>query len=114
MEVKVKPGSKAADIYKSARAIEKYYCNFGLNPVYREQLEEAGLEISGTDQGGEARIMELPRHPFFLGTLFVPQANSTRENPHPIVLGFLQTTVECAVSGLLNGGGLGSADQSAV
>ncbi len=114
MEVKVKPGSKAADIYKSARAIEKYYCNFGLNPAYREQLEDAGLEISGTDQGGEARIMELPRHPFFLGTLFVPQANSTRENPHPIVRGFLRVAAERAMSGLLSGGGLGSTHQSAV
>jgi CTP synthase (UTP-ammonia lyase) len=90
MEVNVKPGSKAAQIYRTARAIEKYYCNFGLNPAYQEQLERAGLEISGTDPLGEARIMELPGHSFFLGTLFVPQASSTRENPHPIVLQWLR------------------------
>lgn len=90
MEVKVKPGSKAAQIYRSTQAIEKYYCNFGLNPAYQEQLERAGLEISGTDSAEEARIIELPGHPFFLGTLFVPQANSTRENPHPVVLQWLR------------------------
>jgi len=91
LEVNVKPGSKAAEIYQSSHAAEKYYCNFGLNPAYREQLEGAGLNISGTDQAGEARIIELPTHPFFLGTLYVPQANSTREKPHPIVLEFLRT-----------------------
>lgn len=90
LEVNIKPGSKAAGIYQSAQAIEKYYCNFGLNPDYANPLEEAGLKISGTDATGEVRIMELPEHPFFLGTLFVPQTNSTKEQPHPILLGFLK------------------------
>jgi CTP synthase (UTP-ammonia lyase) len=90
MEVNVKGGSQAAHIYGNTHAIEKYYCNFGLNPAYQDQLKHAGLEISGTDSGEEARIVELPGHPFFLGTLFVPQASSTREKPHPIVLEWLR------------------------
>jgi CTP synthase (UTP-ammonia lyase) len=90
MNVRVKPGTQAADIYQDTRASERYYCNFGLNPAYQEQLERAGLEISGTDSAEEARIIELPGPPFFLGTLFVPQANSTREKPHPIVLEWLR------------------------
>jgi CTP synthase (UTP-ammonia lyase) len=91
MEVRVKPGTQAAAIYRDTRVTERYYCNFGLNPAYEEQLVRAGLEISGTDQGGEARIMELSSHPFFIGTLFVPQANSSKEKPHPIVLAFLRS-----------------------
>jgi CTP synthase (UTP-ammonia lyase) len=96
MEVNLKPGSRAAQIYRTTQAIEKYYCNFGLNPVYQEQLERAGLEISGTDSLDEVRIMELPGHPFFLGTLFVPQASSTKENPHPIVLQWLRAAAQQA------------------
>jgi len=92
MQVNVKPGSRAAKIYKNSRASERYYCNFGLNPAYQEQLQHAGLAISGADEAGEARIMELSEHPFFLGTLFVPQANSTRGNPHPIVVEFLRAS----------------------
>lgn len=42
--------------------------------------------VSGVDADGEVRIMEL--HPFFIGTLFVPQARSVRGQPHPIVLEF--------------------------
>jgi CTP synthase (UTP-ammonia lyase) len=90
MEISVDPNSRAAEIYKGSLAIEKYYCNFGLNPAYQEQLKEAGLRISGTDQAGEARIVELPAHPFFFGTLFVPQANSSKNHPHPIVVEFLR------------------------
>ena len=91
MEVSLKPGTQAADIYRNTRATERYYCNFGRNPAYEDQLVGAGLEISGTDQTGEARITELPSHPFFIGTLFVPQANSAKGKPHPIVLAFLRS-----------------------
>jgi CTP synthase (UTP-ammonia lyase) len=88
MEVRLKPGTKAATVYQSERAAEKYYCNFGLNSAYRKQLETAGLAISGTDDAGEVRIMELTSHPFFIGTLFVPQASSTKNLPHPMILEF--------------------------
>ena len=90
MEVRIKPGTQAAAMYDSHRATEHYYCNFGLNPAYEDDLANAGLCISGDDEAGEARIIELPSHPFFLGTLFVPQANSTNERPHPAILAFVR------------------------
>ena len=73
--------------------MEKFYCNFGLNPEYQGQLEARGLEITGKDQNGEARILELAGHPFYVGTLFVPQASSAAGNPHPLVLEFCRTAV---------------------
>lgn len=88
MEVRLQPGSRAAGAYGVERAMERYYCNFGLNPRYQEALKHAGLVVSGVDADGEVRIMELPSHPFFIGTLFVPQARSVRGQPHPMVLEF--------------------------
>lgn len=88
MEINVKPGSKAAVACQSTRLSEKFYCNFGLNPEYEDQLTKDGMQITGTDQNGEARILELDAHPFFLGTLFVPQAKSVTGNPHPLILEF--------------------------
>ena len=41
MEVAIKPGSKAAAAFQTERAMEAYYCNFGLNPEYQEQVERA-------------------------------------------------------------------------
>jgi CTP synthase (UTP-ammonia lyase) len=88
MEVILKPGSKAAVACRAERSTEAYYCNFGLNPAYQEQLEHAGLEITGRDESGEARILELASHPFYMGTLFVPQARSEPGKPHPLILEF--------------------------
>lgn len=94
MEVCVRPGSKAAAIYQSTRSTEAYYCNFGLNPEYRESLEQAGLTITGVDQDGEARIAEIGSHRFFMGTLFVPQARMTGEQPHPLIMAFCRAALE--------------------
>lgn len=87
-------GSQIAAIYGSLTAIERYYCNFGVNPEYVSRLKSNLLQVTGSDSEGELRVIELPNHPFFIGTLFVPQARSTSKNPHPIVTTFLKTVIE--------------------
>jgi CTP synthase (UTP-ammonia lyase) len=94
LPIRLKPGSRAASFYGATEIVESYYCNFGLNPAYREPLEAAGLVISGWDDTeadpatAEARVIELPEHPFFLATLFVPQTASTPERPHRLIDAF--------------------------
>jgi CTP synthase (UTP-ammonia lyase) len=51
------------------------------------------LVISGRDLNGEIRIIEIHPHPFFVGTLFVPQSQSRELMPHPLVTGFLQAVL---------------------
>ena len=84
----VVPGSRAAALYGGAPAVEDYRCNYGVNPEYHPALEAAGLHLSGFGEDGELRIVELPGHPFFLATLFLPQIRSTPERPHPFLRGF--------------------------
>jgi CTP synthase (UTP-ammonia lyase) len=96
MPLELKAGSVAALIYGKSRVEEHYYCNFGLNPQYQSALELAGMKITGWDEGQEARIFELADHPFFVATLFVPQARSTPEDPHPIVRSFVSMSLRRA------------------
>lgn len=93
-EVAVAAGSRAHAAYGTTTATERYYCNFGLNPEKEEALTAGGLRISGRDHTGEARIVELVDHPFFVGTLFVPQVASTLEAPHPLVTAYLRSALE--------------------
>lgn len=85
--------SKTYSIYNKNKIKEKYYCNFGLNPEFQQQFEDFGFKIVGSDKHREARILELQNHPFFIATLFVPQDNSTLENPHKLVTEFLKVVV---------------------
>jgi CTP synthase (UTP-ammonia lyase) len=85
--------SKVFSIFERERIYEKYYCNFGLNPKYQQELDENGFRVVGIDAHQEARILELKNHPFFIATLFVPQDNSTQDQPHKLVTAFLKTTL---------------------
>jgi CTP synthase (UTP-ammonia lyase) len=96
MEVSIAAGSRAARVFGAERSMEAFYCNFGLNPIYQGALQSAGLNITGIDQNGEARIVELPDHPFFFGTLFVPQARSRPGTPHPLVAGLCRAAIDRA------------------
>jgi CTP synthase (UTP-ammonia lyase) len=84
------PGTRAAALYGTRESIEAYYCNYGLNPEYRRRLEAAGMVTSGTGSEGEVRIVELANHPFFVATLFLPQARSSAARPHPLIVGYTE------------------------
>jgi CTP synthase (UTP-ammonia lyase) len=78
-------------IYGAGDVTERYYCRFGLNPLHRPALEDAGLRVAGVDQAdGDVRILRLADHRFFVATLFVPQTASTLARPHPLVTAFVR------------------------
>ena len=85
------PGSQAQGIYAKNEATEIFACNYGLNSVFEEQIRSKELRVSGYAEDGTARIVELPGHPFFISTLFVPQAASQSGNPHPLIVAYLES-----------------------
>jgi CTP synthase (UTP-ammonia lyase) len=93
-EVKIVPGTRAAKVYGAKNIMERFYCNYGLNPEKRKDIEAAGLRISGHDNGGEVRILEIPKARFYFATLYVPQASTKAEKPHPMITGMLKAAQE--------------------
>ena len=83
------PGTRAAGLYGVESAVEDYFCSYGLSPEYRPRMEQSGLRVSGVDEEGEPRIVELDGHPFFVATLFCFQTRSRPDEPHPLVAGFV-------------------------
>jgi len=92
-KILLSPGSRAFGIYKRTQTLERFYCNYGLNPSCRTEVEQAGLRPSGFDDSGAVRILELPKARFFLATLFVPQVSSSEDRPHPMFLALLEAAV---------------------
>lgn len=86
--VTIRPGTRAASLYGVTSAEEDFFCRYGVNPAWADRLQDAGLRVGGVGDDGEMRIVELPDHPFFLLTLFLPQARSSAA-PHPVLVGFL-------------------------
>jgi CTP synthase (UTP-ammonia lyase) len=90
--VSIAPGTLAASLYRASETTEPFYCTYGLNTAYKDRLEESGMRFSGSDADGVARILEIPSHPFFLATLYVPQARQTDNDPHPVLAGLVSAS----------------------
>lgn len=90
LPITLTPGSHLARIYGATATTERYCCNFGVNPAYAEIIKASPMKIVAADAEGEIRAIEHPSHPFFIGTLFVPQLHSTAAQPHPLITAFTE------------------------
>ena len=98
MTITLAPGSMLTRIYGQTTAREQYLCNFGVNPQYVDILRSGPMKVVGADAEGVIRAVELPGHPFFLGTLFMPQLGSTPSQPHPVVSAFVRACSQVAMA----------------
>ena len=87
------PDSLVARAYGTTTAKERYYCNFGVNPDSIDVLRRSPLRIAASDDEGQVRAVELVDHPFFVGTLFIPQMSSTLERPHSLMIAFVRAAM---------------------
>lgn len=83
--VRAEPGSLAEAALGAERSTERYHCSYGPAPRHLPALTAHGLRLSGHDEDGQVRVVELPGHPFFLATLFQPELRGDGSRPHPIV-----------------------------
>ena len=87
--VYISPDTLAYKIYRKEKAQEIFNCNYGFNDIYQKELNQQDLNIAGVDDKGNARIVELSTHRFFMATLFLPQSSSSAEKPHPFIVEYL-------------------------
>lgn len=88
--IRLKENSLIRKACGKAEIREGYHCRYGLNPVFRERLENGGLQFTGWDENGDARAVELSGHPFFVATLFQPERSALREETHPLIVAFVR------------------------
>lgn len=91
---KIIPGTKAASAYNTDEIRERHRHRLEFNNKYREQLEQAGLVVSGSSPDGSlVEIVELKDHPFMVASQFHPEFLSRPDKPHPLFAAFLQSAL---------------------
>lgn len=93
MPIRIEPGTLAHRVFGTDAIQERFTCSYELNPDYESRLTDAGLVISGRGEGGEARVIELPTHRYFLASLFLPQLASRPDHPHRFITAFLEAAL---------------------
>ncbi len=94
-DCELKEGSLAHSIYGSPLISERHRHRYEFNSEFLEDFEKAGLLATGRNpQTGLVEVVELPKHPFFIGVQFHPEFKSTPEHPQPIFTAFVKAAME--------------------
>jgi CTP synthase len=92
---KIKDGSLASKIYGCKMISERHRHRFEFNEHYAPMIEKAGMMITGRNpETGLAEIVELPKHPFFIGVQFHPELKSRVLKPQPIFVAFVKAAMK--------------------
>jgi len=98
-DANIVPDTQTAALYGTDTISERHRHRYEFNPTYRELLENAGFKISATSANkGLVEIIELPKHPFFIGAQFHPEFQSKPNHPHPLFSGFVKAALDHASS----------------
>lgn len=96
-EAYIKFGKGDNSIDKKNVILERHRHRYEFNNEYRQQLENAGLVVSGTSPDGKlVEAIEMPKdeHPFFVGTQFHPEYKSRPLSPHPLFVAFIKAALK--------------------
>ena len=82
----------AQSAYGEREVSERHRHRFEFNNSYREQFEEAGMQVAGASPDGElVEIVEIRDHPWFVACQFHPEFKSRPLRAHPLFRDFIAT-----------------------
>ncbi len=88
-----KDGSLIQEAYSGAKVIhERHRHRYEANPAYREELEKAGMVVTG-ESNGLIETVEIAGHPWFLGVQFHPEFTSRLQTPNAAILAFVKASL---------------------
>ncbi|MBN1533280.1 MAG: CTP synthase [Spirochaetes bacterium] len=88
-------GSRIKEIYGRSHAMERHRHRLEFTLTYKEIFEENGMVFGGVNpEHNLVETIELPGHPWFLGTQFHPEFKSKPTEPHPLFRDFIRAAVE--------------------
>jgi CTP synthase len=93
----LKEGSQVAALYGTTVVSERHRHRYEFNSRYRDEFEDHGMSCSGASPDGRlVEFVELPGHPFFVGTQAHPEFKSRPDRPHPLFDGLVAAAVQRA------------------
>ena len=101
-EQRVKPGTRARELYGKDVVGERHRHRYEFNNRYRAQLEDAGMVIAAKSADDTlVEMIEMPNHPWFIACQAHPEFLSTPRSGHPLFIGFVRAAREHKAGGRL-------------
>jgi len=95
-EIELKPQTLAWKLFGQAHSVRmRFRHRYEVDPRYIEVLEKAGLVFSGKAPNQPImQILEIPSHPFFMGTQAHPCLTSRPLKPQPMFAGLIAAAMQ--------------------
>ena len=94
-ECSIKDNSLSQRLYKKNKIIERHRHRYEVNPEFKDALVKGGMDIVGTSLDGKlAEMIEIKKHPWFLGCQFHPEFTSNPRDGHPIFNDFILKAIK--------------------
>lgn len=91
----LKEGTKAYELYQANEIQERHRHRYEVNNDYRKGLQDNGMVLSGVSPDGRiVEMIEIPDHPFFIGTQGHPELKSRPNRPHPLFKGLISAAAQ--------------------
>ncbi len=91
----IKKNSLSHKLYKKLTITERHRHRYEVNPEYKNGLILGGMDIVGTSLDGNlAEMIEIKKHPWFLGCQFHPEFTSNPRDGHPIFNDFIAKAIK--------------------
>jgi CTP synthase len=91
------PGSQVAEAYGHEVVSERHRHRYEFNPRFRSRFEVSDFICSGASPDGRlVEFIELPTHPFWVGTQAHPEFKSRPDRPAPLFRDFLGAALDRA------------------
>ena len=87
-------GSQVAEAYGRTVVSERHRHRYEFNPKFRSRFDDSDFVCSGESPDGRlVEFIELPTHPFWVGTQAHPEFKSRPDRPAPLFTGFVAAAV---------------------
>jgi CTP synthase len=87
-------GTKARAIYGTEHITERHRHRYEFNNKYRPLFQKHGMTLSGIcEERDLVEIIEMAKHPWFVGVQFHPEFKSRPLQPHPLFRSFVEAAL---------------------
>lgn len=94
---KIKEDTQMFNCYGVNKISERHRHRYEFNNQFRQQLEDAGLVISGTSPDDYiVETVEIKENDFYVGVQFHPEFKSRPNKPHPLFVGLVGAALKAA------------------
>ena len=91
----IKKSSLSHKLYNKLTITERHRHRYEVNPEFKNKLVAGGMDIVGTSLDGNlAEMIEIKKHPWFLGCQFHPEFTSNPRDGHPIFNDFIAKAIK--------------------